>query len=91
MIQYLNVFTDDQKESSTDMLKILRLKNFYLQVDNFEKIVKDDTQALQFISQYIRNHKEPPLEYDQDGFWRDLDAHLVVFHDANRNRRGSDD
>ena len=28
MIQFLNVFSDDQKESPTDMVKILKLKNF---------------------------------------------------------------
>ena len=71
------------------MVRILKLKNFCSQIDVFEKIVKDDPQALQFISQYMRGHKGPFLEYDQDGFWRDLDAHLV-FYDSNRLKRGSD-
>ena len=90
MIQFLNVFMDDQKESPMDMLKILRLKNFCFQVHSLETIVKDDPQALQYISQYVRGHKGPPLDYDQNVFWRDLDSHPVVFYDANRNKRGSD-
>jgi hypothetical protein len=71
-IQHLNVFMDDQKETPLDMLKVFQLKNFCLQIDSIEKIVKDDPQALQFISQYVRGHKGPPLDFDQEGFWRDL-------------------
>ena len=49
--------------------------------------MKDDQHDLQFISQYVRGHNGPPLEYDQDGFWRDLDAHLSVFHESNRQKQ----
>jgi len=86
MIQFLNVFTDDQKQSPSDMLKILRLKIFCAQIDDLEKLMKDDPHALQFISQYVRGHKGPPLEFDQEALWRDLDAHLAVFHDSNRKK-----
>ena len=48
--------------------------------------MKDDPHALQFISQYVRGHKGPPLEFDQEALWRDLDAHLAVFHDSNRKK-----
>ena len=64
-IQFLNVFTDEQKESFSDILKILQLMDFYFQADNLEKVMKDDPQALQYISQYVRCHKGPPLEYDE--------------------------
>ena len=90
-IQFMNVFTDHQKESSMDMLKILQLKNFCSQVNSLETIVKDYPQALQYFSQYVRDHKGPPLDFHQDGFWTDLDAHLAVFHEPNNClRRGSD-
>ena len=36
-IQFLNVFTDDQKETPSDMLKVFQLKNFCLQIDSIEK------------------------------------------------------
>ena len=85
-IQFLNVFTDVQKETSSDLLKILQLKNFCFQIDDLENIMKDDPHALQFISQYVRGHKGPPLEFDQEALWRDLDAHLAVFHDSNRKK-----
>ena len=85
-IQFLNVFTDAQKETSSDLLKILQLKNFCFHIDNLENIMKDDPHALQFISQYVRGHKGPPLEFDQEALWRDLDAHLAVFHDSNRKK-----
>ena len=49
--------------------------------------MKGDHHVLHFISQYVRGHKEPPLDFDLEGFWRDLDAHLSVFHD---HLRGSD-
>ena len=35
--QFLNVFTDDQKETPSDMLKVFQLKNFCLQIDSIEK------------------------------------------------------
>ena len=86
LIQFMNVFTDDQKKSPSDILKILNLKTFCTQMDTLENIVKDDPHALQFISQYVRGHKGPPLEFDQEALWRDLDAHLAVFHDSNRKK-----
>ena len=86
MSQFLSIFTDEQKQSSTNMVKVLRLKTFCNQIDNLEKLMKDDPHALQFISQYVRGHKGPPLEFDQEALWRDLDAHLAVFHESNRKK-----
>ena len=86
-IQFLNVFTDEQKATPQDMPKILELKSFCLDIDNLETIVKEDQHALRFISQYVRGHKGPPLGYDQDGFWRDFDVHLSVFHENNRQKK----
>ena len=45
-IQFLNVFTDEQKETPQDMLKILELKSFCFDIDNLEWIMKDDHHAL---------------------------------------------
>ena len=87
--QFLNVFTDDQKDSPEKRIRILDLKLFCSQIDNLENIVRDDQHALQFISQYVRGHKGPPLELDQEALWRDLDAHLAVFHESNQKRVSS--
>ena len=56
---------------------------------NLERIMTDEPYALQFISQCVRGHKVPPMEYDQDAFWRDFDIHLNVFHETNRQRKFS--
>ena len=74
--------------AGTSVLKVFQLKNFCLLIDSIEKIAKNDAQVLHFISQYVRSYKGPPLDFVQEGFWRDLDAHLAVFHD--HLRRGSD-
>ena len=57
MIQFMNVITDEQKCSPSDMAKVLRLKTFCAQIDNLVKLMKDDPHVLQFTSQYVRGHK----------------------------------
>ena len=44
--QFLNVFTDDQKDSPEKRIRVLDLKSFCSQIDNLEKIVRDDTAGI---------------------------------------------
>ena len=82
--QFSSVFTAAQIESPEGKLQALELFNFCRQVIDLERIhaTQSDTHVMAFINQYVRGHKGSPLEYDRVGFWRDLDAHLVVFHET---------
>lgn len=84
--QFRSVFTDIQIENPEDRLRALELLNFCRQIVDMERLsaIQGDTQALNYINQYVRGYKGPPLEYDRTGFWRDFDAHLVVFHESSR-------
>jgi len=82
--QFLSVFTADQIDTAEGRLRALELLNFCRQVIDLERIqaIQSDTHVTAFINQYVRGHKGSPMDYDRVGFWRDLDAHLVVFHET---------
>ena len=84
--QFMSVFTDNQIETTEGKLLALELLNFCRQIVDMERLsaIQGDIQALNYINQYVRGHKGPPLDYDRTGFWRDFDAHLVVFHESSR-------
>ena len=87
--QFMSVFTTDQIETAEGRLQALELFNFCRQIIDLERnqAILGDTNAMQFINQYVRGHKGSPMDYDRAGFWRDFDAHLVVFHETPK--RGS--
>ena len=92
--QFQNVFTDDQIGNFFEVkLRIVELLNFCRQIVDMERMpaIQGDNQALNHINQYVRGHKGPPLEYDRAGFWRDFDAHLVVFHEPSKSRGAKSD
>jgi len=93
LAQFLGVFTDDQIETIGGKLRIVELLNFCRQIVDMERMpaIQSDIQALNYINQYVRGHKGPPLEYDRAAFWRDFDAHLVVFHEPSKSRGAKSD
>ena len=86
---FLNIFTSEQHDTPDGLLRILELRNFCVQVNDLERTnsIQNDLQTVNFINQYVRGHKGPPLEYDTDGFWRDIDAHQVVFHQSRKGAK----
>ena len=86
--QFMSVFTADQTVTPEGKLSILELRNFCQQVIDLERAlpIQNDLQSVNFINQYVRGHKGPPLDYATGDFWRDIDAHQVVFHQP---RKGS--
>ena len=83
---FLNIFTADQTDTPDGLLRISELRNFCIQVIDLERAIaiQNDLQTVNFINYHVRGHKGGPLDYDIDGFWRDIDAHQVVFHQPKK-------
>ena len=83
---FLNIFTADQTDTPDGLLRISELRNFCIQVIDLERAIaiQNDLQTVNFINYHVRGHKGVPLDYDIDGFWRDIDAHQVVFHQSKK-------